>query len=447
MSESTLTERRRFPLLTDAGREMLRRLREHPHGPRFNYDCGERLDAAGLANVRDYAARLTTGRVGWRFREVPGWLDEFVRNCRDGVPFYRDRADWSDDFFALPPTTRDDIRRQPWSFVPDSAEVSELIVYRTSGTTGNLLPIVSHPVAPNRYLPLMQSALAAHGVQIEGGHRVSIVQVACQRQTYTLASVMSYFDSAGFAKVNLNPAEWTDPHDRARFLDDCRPEIYTGDPFSFAELAALGLRHRPKALISSATTLLPGELAWLETHFGCPVIDMYALNEAGPVAFSCNGKHEILPHDLYVEILDDAGRSLAPGEVGEIVVTGGVNPNLPLVRYRTGDYSALDFENPIPRLVGFTGRRPVRFRAGSGAMIGSIDVTVALFDIPLPFFSLHQGANGAMTFRTRCDDVTGARIEKALAALFGPEQLLAIEQLSADHVWEGKWIQYRSEVE
>src|SRR5262249_32282680 len=147
---------------------------------------------------RDYAARLAAGRTGWRFGEAPGWLPDFVQNCRKEVPFYSSRSDWSDDFFALPATTRADLRREPWSFVPDSADLSQLIVYRPSGTTGNLLDVISHPVAPNRYLPLFETALAAHGVRIDGGQRVSIVQVSSQRRTFTLASTMSYFDSAGF---------------------------------------------------------------------------------------------------------------------------------------------------------------------------------------------------------------------------------------------------------
>jgi phenylacetate-CoA ligase len=447
MNNEPLTDAQRFPLLNDAGRRMLRRLRQHPHGPRFNYPCGERLDAAGLANVRDYASQLKTQRVGWRFGEVPVWLNQFVTQCRRDVPFYRDQVDWPDDFFLLPTTTRDDLRREPWSFVPDSADLSQLIVYATSGTTGNLLQIISHPVAPNRYLPLMQSALAAYGITIEGGsERVSIIHVAAQRATYTIASAMSYFDFAGFAKVNLNPSEWNSPDDRARFLDDTAPEIYTGDPFAFAELAKLPLQSRPKALISSATTLLPAEQQQLESHFGCPVIDMYALNEAGPVSFSIDGEHEILPHNLYVEILDPRGTAVAPGELGEIVVTGGVNPNLPLIRYRTGDHAAVDFTRSIPRLVQFQGRQPVLFCTPTGTTVNSIEVTVALFRIPLPFLSLHQKVDGRLEFRTRCDATTQQAVVDTLSDLFGSDAVVEVKQLPLDEAWNGKWIQYSSDL-
>jgi phenylacetate-CoA ligase len=446
VTDDSFIELQRFPLLTDAGRDLLHRLREHPHGPRFNYSCGERLDAAGLENVRQYARALAEARVGWGCGEVPSWLSDFVRDCHRDVPFYRRRNISGDEFFSLPTIDRTDIRREPWNFVPDWADVSKLIVYRTSGTTGNLLDIISDPVAPNRYLPLMQVALTAHAVSIDGGNRVSIIQVASQTRTYTLASVMSFFDSAGFAKVNLNPADWNCSDDRARFLDDCNPEIYTGDPFAFEELARLPLKTRPKALISSATNLSTSQLTNLQSHFGCPVIDIYALNEAGPVAFSRGIGHEILPHNLYVEIFDAAGQPAQPGEVGEIVVTGGVNPNLPLMRYRTGDFAALDFGQTIPRLTSFVGRKPIRFRRLSGTIVNSIDVTQALFDIPLPFFSLHQNADRELTFRTRCDASTQAEVERVLHDLFGADQPFTIEQISPGQAWEGKWIQYRCDL-
>src|SRR5262245_36071399 len=167
--DAPLTDAERFPLLTDAGRRMLVRLREHPHAPRYNYPSGERLRADGLAAVRRYAERLRVERVGWRFGEMPPWLRRFVAHCRREVPFHRERRDWTDDFFALPPIDRADLRREPWAFVPDSADLTDLVVYTTSGTTGQRLPVYSHPEVPNCYLPLIETALAAHGVRLEGG--------------------------------------------------------------------------------------------------------------------------------------------------------------------------------------------------------------------------------------------------------------------------------------
>lgn len=444
-ADQPLTDAQRFPLLNDAGRRMLRRLLEHPHAPVYNNRAGDRLTAEGLTRVRQYAERLRTQRTGWRHGELPPWLRELISVCRRDVPFHRRRLDWSDDFFDLPPMEREDLRREPWSFVPDSADVSDLVVYTTAGTMGDRLKIPSHPEAAARYLPLMETALAAHGVRLHGQERVSIVQVHAQVRTFTYAGVISYLDFAGYSKVNLNPADWRDPDDRVRFLDDCNPELYTGDPLAFAELMRLPLQTRPRALLSSAATLLPGLRRQCEAHFGCPVIDVYSLNEAGPVAFARDAGFEVLPAELYVEILDADGQPCPPGTRGEIVVSSNENPFLPLLRYRTGDFAALDFGGPLPLLVGFEGRPPVVFRNAAGRSFNNIDVTFALRELPLPFFSLHQSADGSLQFRTRCEPPTLQSAEQALQELFGGLPL-TVEVVPKSIAWAGKVIQYTSDL-
>jgi phenylacetate-CoA ligase len=442
--DAPLTDSDRFPLLTEAGRRLLTRLREHPHAPRWNFLCGERLSAAGLGRVRAYADALRTGRTGWRPGEAPAWVRDHVERCRRGSPFYRHHlAGAGEDFFTLPTTRREHLRREPWAFVPDDADLTELVAYTTSGTMGERLLLPAHPEAPARYLPLYEAALAARGIRIDGGDRVTLVHAAFQRRTLTYPSVMSYFGSAGFAKVNLSPGEWRSPADPARFLEES-PEFYTGDPVSFAELARLPVA-APKALISTGAALLPGLRRQLEGRFGCRVLDIYSLNECGPVGCDSGDGHELLPHDLFVEVLDAQGRPCPPGVRGEITVTGGVNPYLPLVRYRTGDVAALDCAGPMPRLLGLEGRRPVVFRTASGRLFNSIDVSTTLRDLPLPLLSLHQRADGSLRFRTRCAASAAAEAGERLRDLFGGLPL-ETEQAPDGDAWDGKLIQYHSDV-
>lgn len=105
------------------------------------------------------------------------------------------------------------------------------------------------------------------------------------------------------------------------------PELIAGDPISFAELLTLPMAHKPAALLSVSMMLLPGMRARLEAAFGCPVLDIYSLNEVGPVAVYDEqaGGHVLLQHRLYVEILDSAGQPVPDGARGEITVTGGFN--------------------------------------------------------------------------------------------------------------------------
>ena len=425
MNDFGLSDDELFPLLDEAGAANLRRLREHPHAPRYNWRTGERVTSAGLANVRTYAERVASQRTPWEAGRLPPWVMPFVATCRRDVPFYRARETWSDDdFHALPLTRRDDIRRRPWSFVPDGHPLDGLITYTTSGTTGTRLQIPATAELPNRYLPLLEHALSTVGVRLERGRRVSIVHACAQRGTVVLCSISSYLGGAGFVKVNLDPSDWNDPADAARFLDDCDAQVYTGDPFALSRLTEIPLRTRPAAIVSAGTSLSGGMRERLSNHFNCPVIDLYSLNESGPVAFSiADGNHEILPPDVYVEIVDEAGRPCAPGARGEIVLTGGLNPCLPLVRYATGDFASITHNtNGMPRLTGLQGRGAISFRTARGEWINSVDVTTALSHVPLPYVSLHQSADSALTLHTCGDEDAVSSAESALRALFGESQ-------------------------
>lgn len=441
-----LTDAERYPLLSEAGQRMLERIRQHPHAPRFNHQCGDRLDAAALRRVQDFAERLQSETPRWTWDRVPEWVVEFARSCLKRVPFFRARGSWPGAFTALPTTDRSELAREPWAFVPDDEPLDDLIVYDTSGTTGHRITLPSHPEVAAKYLPLLEAMLSTRGLRLERGpERVAMIQVCAQKHTWTFGNVATFLDEAGFAKINLDPSAWNHPDDRVRYLDDCNPQVYTGDPVAFQELARLPLTTRPQALISGATTLLAGVQRELEARFGCPVIDYYSMKESGPIAVRTEVGYEVLPPDLYVEILDPEGRPCPPGERGEIALTGGRNPYLPLLRYRTGDFAAMPFDGPRPTLVGLEGRPPVLYRRADGSPVNSIDVTWVLRDLSLAQFTLHQHADGTMTFRTRPVPQPEA-VLAALHGLFGPDQVIRMDEIPDEEALAGKIVQYTREV-
>jgi phenylacetate-CoA ligase len=438
----------RFPLLTEAGRALLKRLREHPHAPRYTAQCGNRLTPDYLRRVRAFDAELRNAPMGWPPGRLPPWVDDFVAHCFREAPFYRAYGERPARFADIPTFTREDVARAPWAFVPDDQPLADLILYETSGTTGHPLTVLSHPVVGNSYFPLLKLALERIGITLtSGAGEVGCVLVGWQQRAYTYPSVTPLQNDAAHLKLNLHPADWRDPADRARFLDDLNPEVYTGDPLAFAELMQLPLATRPKALISTAMTLTAGLRSQLEAHFGCPVLDVYSMNESGPIArLTQNGEGHLLQPHLYVEILDEAGEACATGVRGEVTLTGGFNPFLPLLRYRTNDFAALEFRNAQPVLVGLEGRQPVVYRTRDGHAINNLDVTGALKPLALPQYSVHQSADGGLRVRYRGSSAEAGKIRAALLDLFGPQQTLSIDSVESFSGPSDKVIQYTSDL-
>ena len=417
--DTALTEAQRRPLIDADGRRLLQSLLEHDHAPRYNHTCGDRLTAAGLAEVRDLDAR-TRAATGFRPNEPPAWVTPFVARVMGTVPAYRRLGPAPARLEDVPTTGRAELIADPYSFVPDDHPLDDLVVFTTTGTTdGRLAYIPSTPVATAAYAVMLRAALRLHGLTLDGGPgRAAVAQICWQRSTYTYASVSTFLDQAALVKLNLNPTEWRRPDDEVAFLDAIDPEVLTGDPVAFARLADLPVAIRPKALLSTAMALLPGLRDTLQERFGCPAIDVYGMNEAGPVAAALadGSGHALLQPELYVEILDADGRPCAPGERGEITLTGGFNSAFPLLRYRTGDHAALEARGSLPVLVGLEGRAPVPLQSADGRAVNTIDVTVALRRLPLARFTVHQRADRGLEVGLDPGGAAGAVLDPALVA-------------------------------
>ncbi len=439
------TDRDRYPTLTAAGRRMLRRLREHPAAPIYRNASGNRLSAADIEGLRAFEQEILPAAVDWSPNGVPKWVSDVVQHAFAEVPYYRTLGGAPPRFEDIPCVGRGDLSADITRFVPDSLPLDRLINFRTTGTTGNPLLIASHPVVAARYLTFHKRALRRFGVELRYRRdQVGVVLLGHQRKCFTYVSVTPLMDESGLAKINLHPDDWREPEDRARYLDALDPEIFAGDPISFAELLTLPLTARPRALISVSMALSTGLRLRLEARFECPVLDVYSLNEVGPVAVFDPGAggHVLLQPQLYVEILDADANPVAPGQRGEITVTGGFNFCLPLVRYRTGDFGALVAGSDAPVILGLCGRPPVRFRNRSGVWFNNIDVSHALGAIAFSRYGLHQDATGALTLWVTSAETTLA--EPALASLrslFG-DQSIAVQPIGSDD----KFVQYWSDL-
>ncbi len=432
MAATALTDAERWPLLTAAGATMLARLRDHPLAPAYNHACGDRLTAAARARLRGYPL---AGYHGWTADTEPDWLPALIARCYAQVPRYRRLGAAPATLAEVPPTTRHDLLDRVEDQVPDDADLAGLIVYRTSGSRGPASTVPMTPEFNSIDLPVFEHILARLGVRLRrGADTVALVNVYHQPLAYQFCSVLSYLDDAGLVKLNLHPAAGRTAGRLAEFLDDLAPQLYSGNPISLAALAELPLRTRPAAIVSGAMALGSGLRSRLAERFGCPVIDLYGLTEAGPIAWRAgpDDDFEVLPRRLYLETV-----------AGELLVTCGENPLLPLLRYRTGDHADLHWVHGVPRLHGLDGRAPVEFRAASGAVVNSIEVTHLLSPLGLVAWQLRQRADDSLDLRVHpAGAPTPATLAAAVRSLLGN---LPLTVTPADLAADAKPQRYSSE--
>lgn len=424
---------------------MLDAMREHPAAPCFRNQSGNRLLAHEVAALREFEQTIASARVGWPPHSKPSWLPQWLAHTFDTVPYYRSLGPVPKRWEDLPTTCRADLGADIARFVPDHVPIDRLINFRTTGTTGNPLLIASHPLVAGRYLAFHKRALRHFGVQLTHGKgQVGVVLLGLQKKCFTYVSVTPLMDESGLAKINLHPDDWRHPDDRARYLQAMQPEVLAGDPISFRELLTLPLNIRPRALLSVGMMLSQGLRAALAARFGCPVLDLYSMNEVGPIAVFAPdlGGHLLLQNQLYIEILDPQGQPVPVGQRGEITFTGGFNFCLPLVRYRSGDFAALHWTAQGPVLTGLCGRQPVRFMLVSGEWINNIDVTHALGDLAVSQYSVHQRQDLSLVLRLPSAELHLAQLACARLAVRFANLHITVQALDP----QDKVLQYTSDL-
>ncbi len=433
--------RARAPAMRQGAWDGLRRVLEHPHAPRYNQTLGDRV---GERELEALAAFREVMRVRPReaAREPSSGTVRFVEALRerlfslDALPLGFDVAR---DFEELPTTCRDDLARRLEDLVPRDAKLAEAIVYSTSATTGHAVIVPSHPSAMVQNLAHLEAAAAAHGVALTHAEGVPFaLNATVQRETYVFATTMSGWSGAVFAKVNLAEHGWAGgAGSRRRFLEEFAPAFVASEPVTLAEAIALELPLAPKVVVSSAVHLSAAHAALITRAWGTKLVDLYSTTETGPIGVTVPGVegHVVLVPDLFVEALDEHGGRVPDGARGELTVTGGRNPYLPLVRYRTGDHGRLGTVitpdgRPARVILDLEGRTPVAFVGARGERIGSVDIARLLR--PIAAFvqhALHQRADGSLELRLRPlpgVPLPRADFEDALRSLFGRDARLEV---------------------
>jgi phenylacetate-CoA ligase len=299
----------------------------------------ECMDRSALRQLQTQRLRETLRRVG----AVPFYAD---RLPGDGAAVSIDETD------SLPFTTKQDLRDQyPFGlFAVPQRELAR--VHATSGTRGKptLVGYTRKDLAT--WAELCARLLAGAGAQPG-----DTLHVALNYGLFT--GGLGIHGGAERLGCLVVPASAGSTHRQLLLMHDLRPVGLKATPsyaLHLAEVAeqegfdprSFGLRYGVLGAEPWSETVR----ARLEERFGFRAYDSYGLSEMlGPgVAWECehrNGLHLAEDHFL-PEIIDPAtGRRLPPGAEGELVLTSLTKEAYPLLRFRTGDRTAL-LPDPCP---------------------------------------------------------------------------------------------------
>jgi phenylacetate-CoA ligase len=183
-------------------------------------------------------------------------------------------------------------------------------------------------------------------VGLRPGH---IVQI-CFSYHFTPAAFMA---EGGAAKLGcaVIPAGIGQTEMQVQAMAELKPDAYIGTP-SFLKIIIEKAREMNadissvRRAIVGAEALPPSLRKWLQDNGVPHVLQMYGSADIGNIAYETetDGKVNpgmVLDEDLILEIVrPGTGDPVPEGEVGEVVITS-FNPDYPLIRFGTGDMSAV----------------------------------------------------------------------------------------------------------
>jgi phenylacetate-CoA ligase len=277
------------------------------------------------------------------------------------IPFYRQRlaeGSRARDWPTLPVLPRAEVSSLEGSVRSLHSPGARLVTSRTSGSTGmpaSFLFDASHQrgrfAARARYLlangwsPIRRSAW--------------VVQLRPDTPDEVFSRGRRFFGARFFSHVG-------DLEELAEALRKLDPAYLYAYPVTLDGLTRTfqsSVRPLPslRRVFSGSEVLEDSLRSRIRELFGVDVSDNYGSSEAF-LAWQCRaGSYHVNAEHVLLEIVDESGRPVGPGQMGRVLVTTLENFLMPLVRYEIGDY-ALAIEGgcacgrTLPRIGRVVGR-------------------------------------------------------------------------------------------
>ena len=355
-------------------------------------------------------------------------LNKMLTRVKARGGFYKDypeKLDSLEDLQKLPFTTAEDLAAHPEKFLLTSqSEVSRVISGATSGTTGPAKRVFYTERDTEHTVGFFAAGI---GEMLSPGEKCFIAFPFTG--AFGLGDLIARaVERLGGIPVHTGFGEtW---EEQIALVRQSQPETYIGFPVALLSLARMYGEAFPiqRALVS-ADACPAGVMAELENLLGSKLYPHYGSRECGlGGAVTCSafeGMH-LRENHIIPEIIDENGNVLPDGAYGELVITTVGADAMPLIRYRTGDFTRI--LPPCP-CGGITKRLDTVSRREGELSMEALDS--ALFSIP-ELIDYRASFDGCLRIEACClqPDI-GPRIRAAAQQLY-PQLSVEVTVAPAD---------------
>jgi phenylacetate-CoA ligase len=403
----------------------------------------------------------------WQSEQLESYRErqlERTLRASANIPFYADRLAGRTriaDFDALPILKRADIAPLSASVRALHPPATRFVSERSSGTSGvavELLFDASHQCGRNaariRYLRANRWNPLRRSVWFIGARLLTM-----ENPDYQGAAELI----RGFASIGVKfLSTWMSFDEAVDALEQIRPVSLYAYPSGIDGI--LGVMEKSGQRLPSLRLVMCGGEAVddslrrrTRSIFGVDLCDNYGTTEAF-LAFQCPvGSYHINAEHVIVEIVDDAGRAVAPGAMGRVLVTTLENFLMPLIRYEIGDYAlaargSCSCGRTLPLIGRVLGRQVNLLRKPDGNLVSGWHAVGMLRESPeMRVFQLVQKSLTDVRVRYVADQPLSHETETMLTMKLrdqhGPQIIVTFERVNAiERASSGKFMVTRSEI-
>lgn len=277
-----------------------------------------------------------------------GMLKSLLENAYDNAPYYHDLyrklglnprcADPDVVFSRTPILTKQTLRAEQNRLV--SPYPSKFRVVTTSGSSGIPLVVLKDDLCEGLGLASYYEGLMWYGYAPGD----ALCKLWGRRPVQTTTSRKYLFIQRLMNNHPLNAHYMSDSVMDADLekIVKVRPKVLYSYVSSLELLCRhmreRGLRYYIPVVVTTAEKLFGFQRNLIGSTIAREVYDQYGASEVTSVAFECpsHSSLHVMPKSI-VEIVDDDGEEVGPGETGRIILTDLTNFKMPLVRYEVGD--------------------------------------------------------------------------------------------------------------